>query len=154
MGQPQLEKIYKKSKTGKRYPDLLIEVHLKNGNTEIIIIHIEIQTYLKKDFPERVYTYNYRARDIFHKDVVSLIVLIDQDPKYRIDSYKKKYWGFELIFKYPIVKILDYKGKELELKKDKNPFSEVVIVQLQAMEISSKTDTEKKELKSKLIMGS
>ncbi len=70
-----------------------------------------------------------------------------------ISSIKKKYWGFELIFKYPIVKILDYKGKELELKKDKNPFSEVVIVQLQAMEISSKTDTEKKELKSKLIRG-
>ncbi len=56
----ELQKIIKTSKTGRRYADKLVKVFLKNGSERWLLIHIEIQGYKEKKFPERMYTYNYR----------------------------------------------------------------------------------------------
>ena len=113
----ELEKTIKRSKEKRRYADLLVEVYIKNGESKWIIIHIEVQGYQDKKFPERILIYNFKVKGLYGKVVVSLGILADDDINYKLNRYEEKYWGFEHIFKFPIAKILDYKDKEKKLKK-------------------------------------
>jgi hypothetical protein len=74
----ELQKIIKTSKTGRRYADKLVKVYLKNGLERWLLIHIEIQGYKEKKFPERMYIYNYRIFDNFRKTVISLALLMEK----------------------------------------------------------------------------
>ena len=73
----ELQKISKNSKIGKRLADLLVKVSLKNGSKQFILIHTEIQTHFKKDFPKRMFIYNYRILDKYDTDVISLAIIIN-----------------------------------------------------------------------------
>jgi hypothetical protein len=42
----ELDEIYPKSDNQKRYADKLIKVHLKNGQSQWILAHIEVQGYV------------------------------------------------------------------------------------------------------------
>ena len=45
----------------------------------------------------------------YRKDVVSLVILTDDNKNFKPNKYEKKRWGFELTLKFPSIKILDYK---------------------------------------------
>ena len=55
----ELKEISRHSKTGKRHSDKLAKVHLNDGSEQWLLIHLEIQGYQQKNFPERMYIYNY-----------------------------------------------------------------------------------------------
>lgn len=89
----ELRKIVPESKTGKRFPDGVVKVHLKDGSVECIclFIHIEVEGKKENDFPERMYVYNYRIYDQNREkgiEVVSFAVLTDEDENYRPDEFK------------------------------------------------------------------
>ncbi len=64
---------------------------------------------------------------------MSLLVLGDEHPKWRPKHFEYKLWENHLSLKFPAVKLLDYKGKEEELKQSKNPFIYFVIAHLKTM---------------------
>jgi len=135
----ELRKIIRGSKTGKRYADQLIRVYLHDGAEQWLLIHIEIQGYKQQTFPERMYIYNYRIFDKFRKDVVSLALVTDDSPEFRPDEYRRSLLGCEVIFRYPMVKILDYRDHWAELEANPNPFAMVVRAYLKTLETEGNT---------------
>jgi hypothetical protein len=82
-----------------------------------------------------MFRYNYRLRERYGEDVVSLAVLTDSRPKVRPDRYEVRRWGFELRMRFPVVKLLDYAGREAELEASRNPFALVVLAHLEVSKI-------------------
>ena len=136
----ELQKIVRDSELGKRWADLLIKVFLKDGSERWLLIHIEVQSYFERDFAKRMFVYNYRIFDRYNKDVVSLAILADPSPNFRPDKYEVKYWGFKLEFKFPVVKLLDYRERWEELEKSKNPFAIIVMTHLKELETKKDID--------------
>jgi len=131
----ELQKILpQEDDAGKRVVDKLVKVFLLDGREKWLLIHIEIQGYRERDFPGRVYHCNYRIFDHFGEKVISLALLTDDDPAFRENVYQISQWGFELYFKFPLVKLLDYRDKWDELERDPNPFAIATMAFLKTVE--------------------
>lgn len=130
----ELSKIARNAPIGNRVADKLIEVYRKDGQETYILIHIEIQGYLESDFEERMYVYRYRLRDLHRKPIASLAILVDTDEKWRPNCYKEELWGSSVEMRFPIIKILDYRNRIHELEEANNPFAQVILAQLAALE--------------------
>lgn len=113
--------IVKESLEKKRYVDKLVKVYLKNGTEKWILVHIEIQSNYEKEFPRRLYVYNYRISDKYSKEVITLAILTDEDKNYRPDNYEINKWGFKIRFEFPLIKLIDFKDK-IDLDKAENPY--------------------------------
>ncbi len=130
----ELTKIIKDSSLGSRIVDKLVKVYLQDGSEKWLLIHLEIQGYPEENFPERMFIYNYRIFDRYHKEVISLAVLTDTDEKYRPAEYRVSRWRFNLIFQFPVIKLIDYRKKWNALRKSKSPFAYVVMAYLKTQE--------------------
>jgi len=155
----ELQEIDPDSNMGDRAADVLVKVHLKNGNLTYIciIIHIEVQSQAKPGFMERMFIYFYRGYDkMVEKNIpmISVAILADDNPNYRPDEYYFSLFGFEMRMKIPVVKILDYKlKKELrdKLESTTNPMSMIVKAQLKSHEIKKADNDTKFEVTKELI---
>ena len=136
----ELEKITRDAEIGKRLADVLVKVFLKDGSEKWLLIHIEVQGYYEKEFGRRMFIYNYRIFDRYGVDVISLAILADSVESFRVDKYERRYWGFELKFRFPIVKVLDYKNRWKELEGSRNPFAVIVMAHLKEMETKEDID--------------
>lgn len=130
----ELQQIAVSSETGKRVVDKLVKVYLRDGSEEWLLIHIEIQGYAQEEFPERMYIYNYRIFDKFRKEVVSLALLTDDNPNFRPGEYQRSRWGCNVLFQYPLVKVIDYRDRWAELENSTNPFAIIVSAFLKTLE--------------------
>ncbi|NUO78615.1 cytosolic protein [candidate division KSB1 bacterium] len=130
----ELQKIIKSSETGRRHADKLAKVYLRDGSEKWLLIHVEVQGYEQAEFPERMFVYNYRLFDKFKREVASLALLTDENPNYRVSEYQRSRWGCEVIFRYPIVKLIDYRERWNELEVSSNPFAIAVMAYLKALE--------------------
>ena len=65
----------KNAAIGRRYADKLVRLYRKDGSHEWVLMHLEVQGQEKNTFPERMYTYNYRIFDLFHRKVASIAIL-------------------------------------------------------------------------------
>jgi len=155
----ELRKIAPDGTVGQRYADELIKVHLKDGSAKYlrIFIHLEIQGKQEANLEERIFIYFYRIFDRHREEgteVVSLVVLTDENKNYRPDEYRSSRWGFDLRMKFPLVKIIDYKNnKELreKLEKSTNPMAMVVKAQLKSYELKKADNNKKSSVKWELI---
>lgn len=120
--------------TDKRVVDKLVKVFLRDGSEKWLLIHIEIQGYRETDFPARVFQCYYRIYDHFGKDLISVALLTDEDPKFRENVYEISRLGFRLHFEFPVVKLLDYRDKWTELERDSNPFAIATMAFLKTVE--------------------
>ena len=93
-----------------------------------ILIHIEVQSQYDKDFPKRMFIYNYRAFDLYNKPVISLAILGDKTKSWRPNSYEYGMGESQVKINFSIVKLLDYKWEELE--QNNNVFAIVVMAHL------------------------
>jgi hypothetical protein len=109
-----------------------VEVQARNGTETWVLIHVEVQGGARADFAERMYIYNYRIYDLYHKDVVSLGVLTDTSPGFRPALYHRERWGCTVDFRFPTVKLLDWVDRWAELEASDNLFALVVMAQLRA----------------------
>ncbi len=135
----ELQKIIRSSRTGKRIVDKLVKVVLINGEEKVLLIHIEIQGSPEKNFAERMFIYNYRIFDKLRNEVITLAILSDDNPRFRENTYRVSRAGFELFFKFPIIKLIDFKGKEDELATFENPFAIVVRTFLKTLDTQGAT---------------
>ena len=77
----ELQQIVRQAKRRRRYVDKLVKVWLKSGEEQWLLIHVEVQTEREGDFPRRMYVYNYRIFDRYDREVISLAILADDDPR-------------------------------------------------------------------------
>jgi hypothetical protein len=134
----ELHKLAKDNETGRRLPDKLVKVFLRDGAEKWLLVHIEVQSYEQAEFAERMFVYNYRIFDKFGKETISLALLTDDNPEYRPAEYYRARWGCELCFRYPVVKIIDYRAHWEEIESQTHPFALVVMAYLKALDEGTK----------------
>ena len=115
---------------GRRYADKLIKVGRRDGEEAWVLVHVEVQGQYEADFAERMFQYYSRLYDRYRRPVVSLVVLTDPRRRWRPTRYRQALWGCELQLRYPVVKLLDYRGREAELEAHQNPFAVVTLAHL------------------------
>ena len=114
------------------------------------MVHIEVQNQRKTAFAERMYTYNYRIRDLFNCKVASFAILTDQDAGWKPTEFSQQLLGCGIAFNFEIAKLLDYEKRWQELEESRNPFATVVMAHLKAQETQGKQQ-ERKRWKLSLI---
>ncbi|MEZ4528854.1 MAG: hypothetical protein R2941_23325 [Desulfobacterales bacterium] len=130
----ELHQITRESDTGNRIADRLMRVWKKNGDETWVMAHTEIQGGKEENFPHRVFVYNYRGQDLYGRPVVSLAVLTDENPKWKVSRYAQDLWGCSTKFSFPCVKLLDYRKKRKQLEVSQNPFAVAVMAHLKTLE--------------------
>jgi hypothetical protein len=146
----ELQKVLRKSQTGRRYVDKLIEVHLKEKGETWLLIHVEVQSERDKDFAERVFIYDSRLYDHFGKKVVSLVILADDSREWRPSAFGYELWGYKHFLIFPSVKLRDYARIASELEQSDNIFALVVLAHLESRD--TKNDlTRRQNAKRRLL---
>ncbi|MCF7669623.1 MAG: hypothetical protein K9N48_07600 [Verrucomicrobia bacterium] len=68
----ELQEVTRNSKLGKQRVDKLVRVIRKDGRKECILIHVEVQSWVVKDLPLRMYRYHHRIADRYDESVEKL----------------------------------------------------------------------------------
>jgi len=121
----EIERLSRKSKRGAKLVDKLVKICLKDGFEQWILVHIEIQGYADKKFPERMFRYFYRIFDKYDEKIVSLALITGikkgaLDGRFEIETY-----GSGVVFRYLSHRLMDYDRNELE--KSDNPIALVIL---------------------------
>jgi len=145
----ELQQITADASSGRRYADKLIKVFARDGSETWVLIHVEVQGEPEAAFAERMYTYQYRLRDRYGVDVVSLAVLADTRDSFRPTTFRYQRWGCELTFTFPTAKLIDWESRWSELEASDNVFALVVMAQIHAKRL--KDGATRKDFKVALI---
>ncbi len=146
----EFQQIDRDAEQGRRYADKLVKVWLMDGEETWLLIHVEVQAKSEEIFAERMFTYNLRIFDKFHKPAISLAILCDPTRDWRPTQYSYNYPNTRLNFEFGIVKLLDYEHKWAELEASENPFATVVMAHLKTQQ-TTKTPQDRKTWKFSLI---
>lgn len=112
------------------------------------MIHIEVQSQYDKEFTQRMYIYNYRSFDLFHRSVISLAILGDEDKKWRPNSYEYGIDDSLVKMQFSIVKLLDYQWENLTTSN--NLFAIIVMAHLKT-KATTKNLTEREQWKWNIV---
>jgi hypothetical protein len=126
----ELAQIVRDGEIGKRRIDRLVQVTTLTSQVEWVYIHIEVQSQVDSDFAERLFTYNYRLYDRYHRPVATLAVLADESLNWRPEGFSYNLFGSQMSLQFASVKILDYAPQLEELLKNPNPFALVTVAHL------------------------
>ena len=129
----ELQAVARRAATGRRYVDLLVKLWQRDGDERWLLIHVEVQARKEEEFAERMYLYHTLLFLRHRRPVVSMAILIDSRAEWRPDEYAYNYWGCYVAFGYPVLKVLDWRGREDELLRSSNPFAQVALAQLAAL---------------------
>jgi hypothetical protein len=91
-----------------------------------------VQAQPQEGFGRRVYVYHYRGDDRFGLPVESLVVLADEDPDWRPNTYAVQLKYTRLTFEFEPVKLLDWADRREELASHPNPMGLFVLAHLEA----------------------
>lgn len=130
----ELQQVVRDAELGRRLVDKLVKIYRTRGEEAWILIHMEVQSQEETNFAQRMFVYLYRIYDRYKRTVVSLAVLGDERRSWRPDQFGYSLWGCEVGFKFPVVKLLDYKQQWSALETSRNPFATVVMAHLKAQE--------------------
>ena len=122
----ELQQVAQDAELGKRRADKLVQVWRKDGEPAWVLIHVEVQSQREAGFEERMYVYNYRLFDRYRRLVASLAVLGDESATWRPNQFGYDLWGCSVAFRFPVVKLLDYREQWPALEASDNPFATVV----------------------------
>lgn len=115
-----------------RFVDKLVKIWYKDGTEKWLLVHIEVQGYMDKSFPARMFTYFYRICDKFQQEITSLAIFTDEDDRYHPDRYEYNCFGTSLLFRFNTYKV-KAQDKAL-LEQSNNPFATVILTVLNAIE--------------------
>jgi hypothetical protein len=148
----EFQQIVRDARVGKRLADKLFQVWRKNGKEAWLLIHVEIQGHAEARFPRRMFQYNYRCFERYHRRVISLAVLCDDRPEWRPGRFVYGGWGSRMGLIFPIAKVLNYATDQEALTKHDNPFAQVVLAHLKAME-TRRDPLQRRQWKIQLVKG-
>jgi hypothetical protein len=130
----ELDAIMRQAKVGKRSVDKLVRVQSFEGKEAFILLHVEVQSAYQSHFSRRLFEYYCRLYLRYQQPIVVLVILTDDSPTWKPESYQSIVWDKTVIqFNFYTNKLLDYRGQELILEESNNPFAWVVLVQLAAI---------------------
>jgi hypothetical protein len=148
----EFQQLVREGEQGRRIADMLVQVWLKDGTEEWILIHVEVQGRAERNFGERILDYNYRIFARYGRPVVSLVILADEDPDWLPTGFSYGRWGCHTGIRFAPRKLLDYIGREAVLEADPNPFAIVVLAHLKSLETRG-NDAERFAWKVRLVRG-
>jgi len=128
----ELRHVTRRAKRGKRAVDKLARVQLLNGNETTLLVHMEFQHQVDSDLPARLYTYNTRIYSLLQEPVLTLVVLGDDDPRWRPAEFGYTIGRFVTKMVFPVTKLLDYEPQWLMLEQSSSPFAVIVMAHIKA----------------------
>jgi len=123
----ELQKIRGENSEGKRYVDKLVKVLSKYQEELWFLVHVEVQATREPGLAERLFRYNYRIFERYSKKAITLLILSDEEESYKPKSYTDYFHGMYTEFRFPSVKLLDYRENRSILQQSKNPFALAVL---------------------------
>lgn len=130
----ELRQVVRDAELGKRLADKLVKVWKRSGEETWVLTHIEIQNQEESKFSERIFVYYYRLRDKYNQQIVSLAILGDERETWRPQPFQESLWGCAVSFQFPMVKLIDYAPRWVELEANRNPFATAVMTHLKTKE--------------------
>ena len=89
----ELQTLHVNSRPQDRIADILVMLHLKDGSTLYVFLHIEVQGYTDKTFVLRVHQMRYRIEDKYGSSPAMLSIFTDDDPDFHPKEYIVETWG-------------------------------------------------------------
>jgi hypothetical protein len=126
----ELQQVVRDAEIGRKHADKLVKVWSLEDEPFHVMIHIEVQSDKDREFPGRMYIYNYRIFDKSERPVTSLAILADEVSSWRPNGYTSEQWGCKINFEFPMVKLIDYADKIDDLLEDTNPFAIITAAHL------------------------
>ena len=126
----ELMQIVQDAELGKRIVDRLVQVMLLDQQEQWIYIHIEIQGCKEIQFAQRLFTYNYRLYDRYHRPVATLAILADDNSQWHPTQFGYTVLGCDHYLKFPSIKLLDYQPQLTALLTQDNVFALVTAAHL------------------------
>ena len=130
----ELQQILRDAEQGRRIVDKLARVWRRDGHEDWVLAHVEIQGDRTEDFEERMFACHYRIFDKYQRRVATLVVLADENPKWRPASFGYELWGCRVQFEFPTAKLLDRAADWPALESHPNLFAVLVMAYLKAKE--------------------
>lgn len=130
----ELQRVTPESAIGRRVVDKLAQVRRRDGEDALVLLHIEVQNQEEPDFARRMFGYYSRLLDHFDQAVVSVAILGDDRPMWRPAAFQQALWGCDVAFRFPVIKLTDYRPRMAELEASENPFAGVVMAHLRAID--------------------
>ena len=119
----ELRQIAGKARASPLRSDSLFQVKLLSGEPLLVLIHAEVQMARDSRLAERLFRYNYRSFDAQDLQVATIAILGDASRSWRPNHFGWSRWGCEMGIRFPVVKLVDYEGREDELAASRNPFA-------------------------------
>jgi len=142
----ELQQVVRDAEMGRRLADKLVKVWRTGGEEAWVLIHLEVQSQEESGFTERMFVYHYRIYDRYKRRVASIAILGDERRSWRPNQFELELWGCEVVFKFPVVKLIDYQQQWSVLEASSNPFATVVMAHLKA-QATRQVSLERKEWK-------
>ena len=130
----EFQQVIHDAQLGRRLVDKLVKVWLKAGDEAWVLIHIEVQAQKETDFAQRMFLYNTLIFQRYQRRVASLAILGDEHPEWNPNFFGYNLFGCEIRFRFPTVKLVEYREDWERLENDPNPFATVVMVHLKTLE--------------------
>ncbi|MBY0232873.1 MAG: hypothetical protein K2W96_26625 [Gemmataceae bacterium] len=138
----EMRKLLPASATGDRIVDRLLGC--KKGEGEFYV-HLEVQGKPEDVFPNRVVEYNDAATLHLRHPVLSVAILVDDDPDWKPARYAYEESGFRKTVEWPVFKALDWLGRFDELERHRNPFAFFLLCHLRAQATEGKDEEREAE---------
>ena len=87
--------------------DLLVRVQMRDGLSQMLYLHLEVQSFPEQQFAERIFHCFAGLRRACGRDVISLAILADLDPEWFPGHYHFERLGCTIDFKFPCCKLLE-----------------------------------------------
>ena len=129
----EFQQILRRAKLGKRLADKLFKIWLRDGSDCWILIHVEIQSEVEKEFPRRMFEYHLAIRRLYNREVAGLALLCDDSADWKPTRFAYERWGCGIELTFRIAKLLDYRDDLESLELSDNPIATVVAANLEAM---------------------
>jgi hypothetical protein len=120
--------------------DELVEVYLRDGRLQWVLIHVEIQAQRDVSFALRVLDYNYRIFKQYEQPVASLVLLADDDPEWRPNAFHNDVLGTVMGISFATAKLPDYADRSAALLASHNPFALVTLAHLRSQQAHHDAD--------------
>ena len=107
-----LPKLFPESLEINRKADRIVKIPLKDGGSQWLIIHVEVQGYKDDNFARRMFTYYYRLADRFDVPITTLVIYSDSNQENRANKYEVRSFKTRLLYEFDTYVIADYTEKE------------------------------------------
>ncbi|NYE61639.1 hypothetical protein FHW58_002846 [Duganella sp. 1224] len=114
--------------------DKLVEVALRDGRVQWVLIHIEVQAQRDALLARRVLDYNYRIFNEYAQPVASLVLLADEDPNWHPAAFHNDVLGTVMGISFAVAKLQDYAARSEALLASDNPFALITLAHLRTQQ--------------------